>query len=420
LLSGGLTELNEGFVYYYASMELGHASKKDQVLNQVASFLSSALTLNEQGCLVCQQGSRASSEHLLRSISITSTLSEDKVFCSIPSLSLKKRKQEATATTKASLEVAAAINLAEVIEVPQNDVHNLPSTLVRNILESFMSLVESRTRSYLAALTLQSRKDPRSSGLTPILEALSAMSSRLVKPIAIVSSFRVIGASMQADNCPPIIAPLVQETVLDLNILGEEVISVVVSGSGRICGVFDDGELPSLSYIAVSIDTTDFLRSMMIKAREAVKRATGKISQMYLLTSPQGHSEINSMMPPNQAQNNLQIPNNCNSQAVLGHDAFEDATAQNDGELLRKGMPPPAARTDRSSISLQSYPRAERHIEHQGNGPIKGLDLLTRAARCLKHDHENEAFGPVKHQRQTVYSRHSDNIHQGQSGIEEV
>jgi hypothetical protein len=401
-------------------MELGHGSKKDQLLNQVASFLSSALTLNEEGCLVCQQGSRASSEHLLQSISVSPTLPDDKVFCSIPSLSLKKRKQEATATTtKASLEEAAAINLAEVIEVLQNDVHNLPSTLVRNILESFMSLVESRTRSYLAALTLQSRKDSRSSGLTPILEALSAMSSRLVKPIAIVSSFRVIGASMQAVNCPPIIAPLVQETVLDLDILGE-VISVVVSGSGRICGVFDDGELPSLSYIAVSIDTTDFLRSMMIKAREAVKRATGKISQMYLVTSPQGHSEFNSMMPPNQAQNNLQIPNDYNPQAVLGHNAFENATVQNDGELPSKGMPPPAPKRDRSSVSLPSYSRAERHIEHHGNGHSKGLDLLTRAARCLKHDHENEAFGPVKHQRQSAYSRHSDHSHQGKSGIEEV
>jgi hypothetical protein len=410
-------------------MELGHASKKDQVLNQFASFLSSALTQNEQGYLVCLQGSGASSEHLLQSISISPTLSEDhKVFCSIPSLSLKKRKQ-ATDTTKASLEVAAAINLAEVIEVPQDDVHNLPSTLVHNILESFMSLVESRTRSYLAALTLQSRKDPQSS-LTPILEVLSAMSSGLVKPIAIVSSFRVIGASIQADNCPPI-APLVQETVLDLNILGE-VISVVISGNGRICGAFDDIGQPTLSHIAVSIDTTDFLRSMMIKAREAVKRATGKISQMYLLTSPQGNREINGMIPNNQAQNNLQIPNHYYPQAVLGLDAFGNATVQNDGELS-KGMPPLGRpRRDRSSISLQSYLGTDRQqyikgeqkdgidIEHQGNEPSQGLDLLTRAASCLKRDHENEAFGPVKHQRQTAYSRHLDAIHQGQSGIEEV
>jgi hypothetical protein len=338
-------------------MDEGFATQQDQVLARFTSLLSCALTVNEQGGLVHYPDSQPSSEQFLKLISPLVT--NDEVFCFIPSLSLKKKRPPSATREKASMEIAAASSLAELEGVSKIEVRNIPSILVHNIVKSFMSLVQSRVRSYLTALALQSRKDP-SSRLSPIVEMLSGISSDLVKPNTIVSSYRIKGASTRAHD--KWISPLIQETVIDLNVLGE-VISVIISGSGSICGVFDDsGSPPTITKVSLFIDTADFLRSMMAKARDAVKRATSKISLLFLNSMTQSAHPVphgimapsNNMLERNQqtSLHSIQTPN-------------VDLPVQSNLEF-NSGMPPPRRR-DPSSISLQSFPQPEKHQNHHSD-----------------------------------------------------
>jgi hypothetical protein len=308
---------------------------EDQLLESFASFLSSAITNNgngnggglshpHQNQHQNQQNRQASAEQL----QYLMAAGEEKC-CSVPSLSLKRSTNKSasvssvpvvastTDNNKFSLEQAAAQNLARPIQASREELQCLPLTIVRNISESFMSLVDSRVRSYLVALSQRQAANTRTSNssnnnnnnnnaddrVSQILAVLMAQSSTLIKPTAIVSSFRVYGASDQVAAMAAVanksrVAPMIQETVIDLNVLGD-LLTVTISGNGNIMGIFTDavnynsnsfsststataGMSQLLSQVSISIDTSSFLRSMMAQVRDAVRRAVKVISQLFL------------------------------------------------------------------------------------------------------------------------------------------
>jgi hypothetical protein len=365
--------------------------KQEDVLAILASSISTALVANDQGELTTHDGCRKSSEKSLRSIQLSPSLAPNQCFCAVPSLSLRKRGPTASRSTKAALEHAAASNLAEPIKASQNDVHLLSSRLVHNVSESFMSLVDSRFRSYLAALAQQSRRDPNT--FATLLNIFSAMSTRLVCISTIVSKFRVVEHATKMIQENRIVSSLIHETVIDLDILGET-LTVVVAGTGVIHGVFDSSSSPEspLSSATILIDTNNLLQSMVTQARHAVKIAKDKISQLYLMSLSQNSVTVDTTMKQAQTDHaNRQIPLPLN--ADISNEYRSSHCLPHAPQNNLHSMSPPPRR-----VSLNSAPRAGRDHEESskeslGNQDTKatiqypkstGLDLLTRAAKSLK------------------------------------
>jgi hypothetical protein len=272
----------------------GGVSLDMQVLASFISFLSCSLTeVRENGGLVGPKEGETPAHQLHYLIS--PTVGTEEKCCSAPSMSLKQPTHKVTeVSSKPSLEQAAALNLATPLEASRGELCSLPSKVLRNIADSFMSLVDSRIRSYLAALIQQSNKDP-SRNLNFIVAFLSATSGSLIRPTAIVSSFRVQedpSVSPGSSN----VAPILQETTMDLNVLGQ-LMTVKFSGTGNAIAVFDDGA-QFIVRVAVMLETVTILRSMMTQAREAVRKAVEIMSQLFLtsMSGPDKPANANTLL----------------------------------------------------------------------------------------------------------------------------
>jgi hypothetical protein len=414
------------------------ASQQEQILATFASCFSSAQTYNNNnnnnnnthGDLEQQQQGQDSSEQLR--LFISPSVDSNQKICSVPSMSLKHTSKHTSPSTKASLEQDAARNLARPLEATRDELTSLPLSVVRNISDAFMSLVDSRIRSYLTAMSLLQQSSSRgdlnnnnNNNLSPVLDLIMSSSSTLIRPTAIVNSFRVVGKSVETGNDCQKVCPLLLETMIDLDILGQ-VITVTISGTGNIVGAFEETMIgPMLTGTILQLDTTVFLQSIMAQVRAAVRKAVGMISQLFL---------------PSETPTSTPTPSSISAQDTeqsydLKQDTTTTAQEKNIGIYMgnqqgsRFGMPPPPRRDFHSqSFLLSQQPRqhpnenadtassdwkAESENHHRLDG---GLALLTKAAVALKRDKEDESCGlsPSKQQRNFA------GVYQTASNVEEV
>lgn len=254
-------------------------SPEAQLLKEFASALTGAVSMDD-GVPSIPPAFQSISEKLAPFIS--SRIKGDEIFCLVPSLRLggdvSRDDNHSPSFAKKALEAAVAKELSSSISVSRELVQTMPPTTTINFLESFMALVDSRVKSYMAAMARQAKKDP-TNRLKPVVRALH--SSDLIKSTAIIQRFNVVGPSRRIGHSQ-LIAPLSIESLVDLNILGEPY-SVTVSGSGTICGTQEE-RTGRLTYVKITVDTASMLKTMMLKAREVVKRATGAFMQQHLFS----------------------------------------------------------------------------------------------------------------------------------------
>ena len=123
-------------------------NRNERVLSGFASLLSSVVTTSGEA----PEALSTSSVNLPRFVA--STVPEDNDCCTVPCLMLKH--SGSSSTPSASLEETAALCLARPLTVTRSELEALPQTLLENISETFMSLVDSRLRSSLSAILVQS------------------------------------------------------------------------------------------------------------------------------------------------------------------------------------------------------------------------------------------------------------------------
>jgi hypothetical protein len=321
---------------------------------------------------------------------LSTSISGDQVFCSIPSMSLKQRKHHSGSSSKDMLEQDAATSLNEPMEVFPTELQNLSTTIACNILQSFMSLVDSRLRSTLQALWRHAHNDP-TNRMSQILHMLFATSGNLVTPTNIVNAIRVVGASSNTTDGKTI-SLLEMESVIDVNILDQH-LSLVLAGSGIISGIFETPSSTKLAAVAVSINTVNFLRTMMSSARETVKLATNKFTRLVMLSWAQAGGDI---LPPTlKSQHTSQQVKKQMSHAsaksgnTIG--AYHDEkTNESSGEVFT--LLPQRRTTDlgyflQQHRSQQPYEQQIRENDVLGVGTLKrkcsGVDLLRLAANSL-------------------------------------
>ena len=412
------------------------SSRENQLLANFAAILSSTLVqCKDGGGLISLQKGQDVAQQLQHVIS--PSVGSDVKCCSVPCMSLKHQgKSASSSSTRSSLEQVAAVSLATSLEVAKMDLVALPTVLVRNIADTFMSLVGSRIRSYVTAMMSQSMNQDQANRKQVLLVAnlLASSSSTLIKPTAIVSSFRMMDTStLSAGNHQ--VSPLVQETIMDLNVLGQ-MVTVKVKGTGSIIGVFDEGgpqNTKMIAKVSVLLDTAGFLNSMMTEVREAVRKAVAITSNVVIQNNPVGPIAATTTGSKRSSSTNisngLSSYNICNSgengselppKNLLvnqgGQQEFPTSLHQMvGGNGSDKGMSfPPAQRASEANISnvtantlngslLESQFVSSRVSGGELTIPRDGgISLLTRAAGTLKHDLEGGDMMDVSKRQQQI------------------
>jgi hypothetical protein len=198
------------------------------------------------------------------------------ICCTTSSLQLRQKDLAFYPTSsKPLLEDAASNNLRRPIEIPKDKLQSLPMTLLWNLSNSFMSLVDSRLRSSMGALLqhhLLKGKEPDSLTwvLVGLLSGSSADSTSPIKPTTIVTTFRPLKLS-ERNSDGDYILPLILKLVIDVNIFGT-ILAVAVEAPGTVQGSFA-GNTEQLHNIDVQIDTTALLATMMTQARVVIRKA---------------------------------------------------------------------------------------------------------------------------------------------------
>ena len=367
-------------------------NQQESTLVGFATAMSTALvSSNEEArTLIQHDGCKRMSEKALRKIPLAAALQLDEDFCSVPSFSLTNHRPACGAplNTKADIQQAAASSLGAPIEATQRTMHQLPSEIVKNISESFLSLVDSRFRSYITALADQATKDPIT--FSPILQMFATMATDLVSITTITSTFRIVENSTKSIQKNRLVSSLVQETMIDLDIGGEKV-TVDFRGTGIIQGLFDDNssleqQQQFLLGTCIVIDTGLFLQNMATQARHVVKLATDKVSQLYLLSLQARFTKAtNTTKTANQLIEEQQFRNENTSNPLSSKlESTSKTTA-----LREQGspeMPLGDSRCDQNTAPAPIYNSAKATTTTTGDGKrtsLLGIDLLTKAADTL-------------------------------------
>ncbi|KAL3945548.1 MAG: hypothetical protein SGBAC_000372 [Bacillariaceae sp.] len=160
---------------------------------------------------------------------------------------------------------------------------SLGPTITRNVLQSFMALVDSRVRSTVQALYKHAQHDS-SQRIMQILRTLSTMTNSIVTPTKASSATRVVegGISMSGGQTS---APLLMQTTIEVDIMGEQ-LSIVLEATGTILAVLEELS-PSGKVVQakVAFDTSAFLKTLMANARDIVKYATKRLFERFLTSS---------------------------------------------------------------------------------------------------------------------------------------
>lgn len=352
------------------------ASQEEAVcLGSFASRLSSALDQSDDGAV--NQPLHSSAEKLASFFEPTSTETGENgsYCCSVPSLQArasgdsrvqpnnKKKLVSSRPSSKPLLEDAVAVCMKQTLQYKQKDLVNLPITLLQNLTRSFMSLVDSRLRSSVQALAQhqklqhqlllmsqsnnqQQHQEVRDmTTMTKILAGIlfyspspstsgsktskqnvagGGASCHAIEPTTVVTTFRTLAFSEKSGQ-GDYVAPLIMEAVMDLKILGGEmVIPITIEAPGTIQASFvaprhtntsplsQSQKEPASSLlikeVEVVIDTTALLQSMMRQARSAVsqvlrcatKQAASKMVTAMAAENTENHELVQSVLATQQ------------------------------------------------------------------------------------------------------------------------
>jgi hypothetical protein len=376
-------------------------SKQAKVMESFTSLISCALNATDS------QPFRSSAVKLPFLISASQDSSTS--CCAVSSLQLRNKQVALKPqSSKPVLQDAAASNLRQPLEVRKSELQNLPTKLLWNVSQSFMSLVDSRLRSSLTNLVRQSRgRSQEDDTLTPILVGLLASSSSSpINPTTIVTTFRTPEFSERnADG--DYILPIIFEAVLDLNILGNT-ITVTVEAPGTVQGTFScnveeakAGASAELLKVDIQIDTATLLISMMSQARMAVRKAVGfaTVVASHVLLLSSSCADSNSRSSSNSSLLSMNSTPSLQTELVRSHVVecpIPGSGSENDL------MPPPPARA-RSSTSMEFLNKTissssagvgsnknhswdDRGGKVPGKRSLSGLNLLTTALSGLEQE----------------------------------
>ncbi|CAJ1942898.1 unnamed protein product [Cylindrotheca closterium] len=291
---------------------------------------------------------------------LPTTLPDNHVLCSVSSFGLEKRKHHSGTLSKESLAVDIATSFDDELQFATSDMQALGPTITRNILQSFMTLVDSRVRSTVQALYKHAQHDS-SQRLMQILQTLSTMSDSIVTPTKASSRTQVVEGGI----CPrggEISAPVLMETIIEVEIMGEQ-LSVVLEAAGTIIAMIEPFPSAKIVRAKVAFDTSSFLKTLMANARDCVKYATKRLFEVFLSPS-----------------NNIQDTQAMDSRSMLnGNKKRSRRTCK----LEKKGSLPrlsPAFRTMRAR-----EPRLQSKLQssYLNGKSLSGVDLLKMAAECL-------------------------------------
>lgn len=350
-----------------------------------ASLLSSALTTTGE----TPESLSTSSGNLPRFVA--STVTEDNDCCTVPCLMLRHSGSSSAPT--ASLEETAALYLARPLTVTRVELEAVPQTLLENISETFMSLVDSRLRSSLVALLGQSDSQNKSAITRTVVGLLAASSDvtnngKPISPTAVVTSFRILPGcdlTQSGDH----VAPLVMETVIDLNILSH-LATITFVAPGTIQGSFGSASNRLLTKVEVVLDTVALLQSMMKQARstvrEAVIIASGVASNLLISPQEQGTDDRPSTEGSDAPH---QVPSHSKEATSTTDNGEGSSSVPNtiSGEGAFHMQPPPPRLVQSSGGSTPDLPSEDAHQETteqpKSNGmwaQDSGLSLLMSAA----------------------------------------
>ena len=230
---------------------------------------------------------------LARASSLLPTaLPDNHVLCSVTSFSLKNRKQHSHTHSKESLALDVATSFNDELHFTVSNMQSLSPTITRNILQSFMALVDSRVRSTVQAWYKHAQHDS-SQRLMQILQVLSTMSDSLVTPTNAHSRTRVLveNLAMAGDErC----APVCMETTIQVEILGEP-LAIVLEAAGTMRALLEPSVSEKIVLAKANFDTSSFLKILMSNARDIVKYATNKLFEIFLLP---GNTHVANAMDP--------------------------------------------------------------------------------------------------------------------------
>ena len=339
------------------------------VLESFASLLSSALTANG-----VTPASRSDAKSLPRLIS--HSVSDEADCCRVPCLMLK-HNNDSSQPSSSPIDAAASY-LARKLNLNRLELESLPLALLENLTESFMSLVDSRLRAKIS-LSLAPKPDaPTPSALTKAVVKLLAETSEPISPTAVVTSFRILPVH-NGDQ----VAPLVMETVIDLNILDHQ-LTVTLVAPGTIQGTFNSDGL--LSNVEVALDTIALLESMMVQARIAARRsiiiATGLASNLPVPPMDFASSDfIGSVTAAVEASKA--------AKALSEHaDDMQVENVNNTTDSSSMMPPPPRVPqlqgSSKSQTDQRGYDCGRQTSWGGGGGNANGLSFLTAAAIGLK------------------------------------
>ena len=309
---------------------------------------------------------------------VSSLVRTESVCCMIPTLMLKH--QDSSRSSHGSVEEYAALNLARPLALTRGELPAAPLTLLGNLIDSFMSLVDSRKRSSLTALIRQSQTQ-KDSTLTRVLVGLLACSNDPITPSTVVTSFRVLQAS-ERNASGDLVMPLVMETVVDLNIFGS-LVTINVVAPGTIQASFASDCM--ITNVEVVLDTVVFLQSMMKQARFAVRKAVALSSNMAstLLGFSSSSSKQQSDDRSTTSGSSVAPPVKVRSFQKL---AQEIGRVNSKADMTASSlMPPPPSRPSKRSIADMSSSSSfamdtPMHNATWGEQSSAGLSLLTAAA----------------------------------------
>jgi hypothetical protein len=287
---------------------------------------------------------------------LPTTLPDNHVLCSVTSFGLEKRKHHSGPLSKESLAVDIATSFDDELQFVTSNMQSLGPTITRNILQSFMALVDSRVRSTVQALYKHAQHDS-SQKLMQILQTLSTMSDSLVTPTKASSRTRVdeSGISITGGQTS---APVVMETIIEVEIMGEQ-LSVVLEATGTIIALIEQFPSAKIARAKVAFDTSSFLKILMANARDCVKYATKRLFVVFLSSS-----------------NNIQDAQAIDSQLMMNDNEKRSRTCDDEKEGDSPRLSP-------SVTALEPRLQSKLQNSYLNGKSLSGVDLLKMAAECL-------------------------------------
>ncbi|CAB9516468.1 expressed unknown protein [Seminavis robusta] len=155
-------------------------------------------------------------------------------------------------------------------------IENAPSALLKNVADSFSSLVDSRVRSWTLLMLKQSLSSGDSASRTNLLKMLSAT----IKVASSMSTFKTLplppsagGQSKEAD----VILPLIFEVAITISV-GDKSEQVTLRAPGTVSGNFAPESPKGLSKVDIRLDSKALLGSMADKARLVVFKTVANVT----------------------------------------------------------------------------------------------------------------------------------------------